>query len=58
MPLYEFQCPNCYARIERVVIGKIPNHPPVCGECNIGIEMDLVEWSVPARRSPEKGIQG
>jgi len=55
MALYEFECPKCKERIERIVWGDIRKPFPRCQECNLAMKM--VEFSVPARRNPEKGIQ-
>ncbi len=57
LALFEFQCPHCLNKIERIVFGSIKNDPPVCTRCDTGSLMEQVEWSVPARRNPEKGIQ-
>jgi hypothetical protein len=55
MPLIEFECPKCCAKVERIVFGQIEKPEPMC-EC--GNQMQVIEWSIPARRNPEKGIQG
>jgi hypothetical protein len=57
MPLFEFTCPICLNKIERLVMGKIKNDPPTCQQCNQGQIMEKVEFSVPARRDPRYGEQ-
>lgn len=54
MPLREFKCPKCGGKIERFFHGFVKNDPPLCG---CGYQMEEVEFSVPAKRDPEKGIQ-
>ena len=55
MPIYEFVCVTCKETIERYTQGHIEKLPPICALC--GIEMEHKEFSVPAKRDPEKGIQ-
>ncbi len=53
MALYEFDCPNGHGRFEKIVDFKYDTQPcPKCQE-----ESEKVEFSVPAKRNPEKGIQ-
>jgi len=54
LAIFEFECLKCCAKIERYVYGNISKPAPIC-EC--GNQMEPVEWSVPAKRNPEKGIQ-
>jgi hypothetical protein len=53
MPIREYVCPE-HGKFERVIIGREVEFPkcPRCAEFCIP-----VEFSVPARRDPEKGIQ-
>lgn len=55
MPIYEYSCPEHRDKvIERYTSGQVNNKPPLC-EC--GKAMEQVEFSVPAKRNPDKGIQ-
>lgn len=57
MALIEFECPSCKVRIEQIRFGSAIDDPaPVCHECGVRIT-ERVEFSVPAKRSPEHGIQ-
>jgi hypothetical protein len=52
MPLFEFQCPK-HGVFECFTLEKYDTRPcPKCKE-----ECEKIEFSVPARRNPEKGIQ-
>lgn len=61
MPIFEFTCPGDHTglpakqKIERYYVGQIAKPTPICLDC--GCVMKQVEFSVPARRNPEKGIQ-
>lgn len=58
MPIFEYKCPTCDAKYERYTYGNghlAERHAPLCEVC--GIETEEVEWSVPSRRDPERGIQ-
>jgi len=52
MPIFEFECPE-HGKFERIVDFKYDTLP--CPKCKV--ESDKVEFSVPAKRNPEKGIQ-
>jgi hypothetical protein len=54
MAIFEYVCPKCGSKIERVVIGKIEKPAPVC---RCGQVMEQVEWPLPASRSARYGIQ-
>lgn len=52
MPLFEFEC-KTHGVFEKITIEKYDTLLcPVCGE-----ESEKVEFSVPAKRNPEFGIQ-
>lgn len=53
MPILEFTCKE-HGTIERVIIGGLKGLPE-CPKCKK--TMELKEFSVPARRNPDKGIQ-
>ncbi len=58
MPLFDYECPLCKARYERYIKGNghlEKRHSPICETC--GVETEKVEFSVPAKRNPDKGIQ-
>ena len=57
MPIYEYACPECDKRIDRYFASSnaANNVAPQCPSCHA--PMAIVEWSRPARRDPEKGIQ-
>jgi hypothetical protein len=58
MPIFDYVCPTCKAKYERFTFGNghlLERHAPLCEVC--GIETDQVEFSVPAKRNPEYGIQ-
>lgn len=54
MAIFEYECIKCCAKIERYVYGNINKPAPIC-EC--GNQMEQVEFSVPAKRNPEYGVQ-
>ena len=56
MPLFEFECPECKERIEEYTSGRIDKRVPLCPKCGRAM-MEEVEYSVPAKRNPEHGIQ-
>ena len=52
MPLFEFVCPK-HGIFERFTLEKFDTRPcPVCRE-----ESEKIEFSIPAKRNPECGIQ-
>lgn len=55
MAMYEFRCIQCGEKLERYVQGFIRKSTPVCPKCRI--TMEEVEFSLPAKRNPEHGIQ-
>lgn len=56
MPLFEFRCPEHHSQVvERYTTGNVHSTPPRCKLCER--MMEQVEFSVPAKRDPEKGIQ-
>jgi hypothetical protein len=58
MPLFDYVCPKCSAKYERYIQGNghlEKRHNPLCEVC--GVETEKVEYSLVARRNPEKGIQ-
>lgn len=55
MPIFEYNCLQCGKKVEQYVVGAIEARLPLCAEC--GKQMERVEFSVPAKRNPEKGIQ-
>lgn len=57
MPIFEYQCPHCLAKLERYTSGKVNNNLPLCKNCDMSIEMEQIEYSLVAKRNPEKGIQ-
>ena len=53
MPIFEYQCPLGHGKFEPICAAKYDTQPcPKCQE-----ESEKVEFSVPARRNPEKGLQ-
>lgn len=54
MPIFEFECPQCGLRIERYTVGDIDKPAPLC---TCGVQTEQIEWSIPAKRNPERGIQ-
>lgn len=54
MAIFEYECVKCCAKVERYVYGSINKPAPMC-EC--GNQMELVEFSIPAKRNPEHGVQ-
>lgn len=56
MPLFEFECPECKERIEEYTSGRIDKRVPLCPKCGQAM-MEDVEYSIPAKRNPEHGIQ-
>ena len=58
MPIFEFECPK-HGKFERIIDAKYDTQPcPRCAnDCNDYQECNKVEFSVPAKRNPEKGIQ-
>lgn len=36
MPLYEYRCPSCDARVE--VLQRVGDQPPNCGQCGVAME--------------------
>ena len=57
MPMFEFVCPICLDKLERFTFGNITAANPVCKRCDQGVEMKQVEFSLPAKRNPEHGLQ-
>lgn len=55
MAIFEFECPNCKERVERLTFGHIERPAPLCAKC--GTLTHQIEFSVPAKRNPEHGIQ-
>lgn len=56
MPIYEFHCPeHPDEKLERFISGEIKNTAPLCKKCNM--QMQQVEYSIPARRNPAHGLQ-
>ena len=53
MPIREFQCPQCKRVIEIVRFSE--DSPVLCDHKGKKIAMDLIEFSVPARRNPKYG---
>jgi putative FmdB family regulatory protein len=52
MPIFEFKCPK-HGKFEQITLEKYDNLMcPKCGELS-----DKIEFSVPAKRNPECGIQ-
>ncbi len=52
MPIFEFQC-KTHSIFERIISAKYDTQPcPKCKE-----ECEKIEFSVPAKRNPEFGIQ-
>ncbi len=56
MPLREFICPKC-GKFESYVSSTIPPPTRPCPNPKCKERGKLVEFSVPARRNPDKGIQ-
>jgi len=56
-PIFEFQCPFCLDKVERITFGDIKNTPPICKRCDQGVEMEQIEFSLVAKRNPEYGIR-
>ena len=53
MPIFEFTCPKGHGKFELITLEKFDTMMcPKCGE-----ESEKVEWSVPAKRNPEHGLQ-
>jgi len=53
MPIFEFVCPKGHGKFELITLEKYDTMMcPKCGE-----ESEKVEWSVPAKRNPEHGMQ-
>lgn len=61
MPIFEYECPGNHeglpakTKVERITFGSIEKGPPVCIDC--GAIMRQVEFSIPAKRNPEHGVQ-
>ena len=52
LPIFEFECP-VHGKFERIVDAKYDTQPcPKCKE-----ECEKIEFSIPAKRNPELGIQ-
>tara|TARA_Y100000593_G_scaffold94471_1_gene193743 strand:+ start:3222 stop:3431 length:210 start_codon:yes stop_codon:yes gene_type:complete len=41
MPFYTFKCPEC--KVEKEVMQKMGDDPPVCGKCSKMVPRNLVE---------------
>ncbi len=54
MPMYEFECP-VHGKFEVICDEKYDTQP--CPELQCVYESPKIEWSVPARRNPQKGVQ-
>ena len=52
MPIFEFECP-VHGKFERITLEKYDTQ--LCPQC--GEECEKVDWSIPARRNPEYGVQ-
>jgi len=52
MPIFEFECPK-HGKFELITLPKYDTM--MCPQC--GEECEKVEFSVPAKRNPELGIQ-
>ena len=58
MPIREFKCPKCGNVIEALLREKLTEMPwVICLKHpeGHGVSMDLVEFSVPAKRNPRHG---
>lgn len=52
MPIFEFECSK-HGKFERIIPAKYDTQ--LCPEC--GEECEKIDFSVPAKRNPECGIQ-